>query len=91
MPSSVRSTAARRSSKNTRSKAPSRVAMGTLAFERGVSTLGQQVGFARELDDVHSLPWLITAYLLASTAVVPLYGKIADIHGRLAASCEVDR
>jgi MFS family permease len=36
----------------------------------------------RELGDVHSLPWLITAYLLASTAVVPLYGKIADIYGR---------
>lgn len=29
-----------------------RVAMGTLAFERGVSTLGQQVGFAHELEDV---------------------------------------
>lgn len=28
------------------------VAMGTLAFERGVATLGQQVGFARELDAV---------------------------------------
>ena len=27
-----------------------RVAMGLLGFERGVSTLGQQVGFARELD-----------------------------------------
>jgi alkylation response protein AidB-like acyl-CoA dehydrogenase len=27
-----------------------RVAMGTLAFERGVATLGQQVGFRRELD-----------------------------------------
>ena len=26
-----------------------RVAMGTLAFERGVATLGQQIGFAREL------------------------------------------
>ena len=26
-----------------------RVAMGTLAFERGVSTLGQQIGFEREL------------------------------------------
>ncbi|MGB3169712.1 MAG: acyl-CoA dehydrogenase family protein [Rhodococcus sp. (in: high G+C Gram-positive bacteria)] len=28
------------------------IAMGTLGFERGVSTLGQQVGFARELDGV---------------------------------------
>ena len=36
----------------------------------------------RDFDDVHSLPWLITAYLLASTAIIPLYGKIADIHGR---------
>jgi alkylation response protein AidB-like acyl-CoA dehydrogenase len=29
-----------------------RVAMGLLGFERGVSTLGQQVGFARELEGV---------------------------------------
>src|SRR5256884_305732 len=36
----------------------------------------------RDFDDVHSLPWLITAYLLAATAGMPLYGKIADIHGR---------
>ncbi len=32
-----------------------RVAMGTLAFERGVATLGQQVGFRRELDRVVAL------------------------------------
>jgi alkylation response protein AidB-like acyl-CoA dehydrogenase len=32
-----------------------RVAMGTLAFERGVATLGQQVGFRRELDAVIAL------------------------------------
>ena len=31
---------------------------------------------------MHLLPWLITAYLIASTAVTPLYGKISDIHGR---------
>lgn len=36
----------------------------------------------RDLGDPHLLPWLITAYLLAATAVVPLYGKIADIYGR---------
>ncbi|MFP5253447.1 MAG: acyl-CoA dehydrogenase family protein [Actinomycetes bacterium] len=32
-----------------------RVAMGTLGLERGVSTIGQQVGFARELDGVVEL------------------------------------
>jgi acyl-CoA dehydrogenase len=32
-----------------------RVAMGTLGFERGVATLGQQVGFRRELDGVIAL------------------------------------
>jgi alkylation response protein AidB-like acyl-CoA dehydrogenase len=32
-----------------------RVAMGLLAFERGVSTLGQQVGFTRELEEVIDL------------------------------------
>lgn len=32
-----------------------RVAMATLGFERGVSTIGQQVGFARELDGVVAL------------------------------------
>jgi len=31
------------------------VAMGTLAFERGVATLGQQVGFARELNGIIAL------------------------------------
>jgi EmrB/QacA subfamily drug resistance transporter len=39
----------------------------------------------RALGDVHDLPWLITAYLIAATALTPLYGKFADIHGRRAA------
>src|ERR1700735_3781126 len=39
----------------------------------------------RGLGDVHDLPWLITSFLIASTALTPLYGKFADIHGRRAA------
>lgn len=36
----------------------------------------------REFGDVTHLSWIVTIYLLASTAVTPLYGKLADIHGR---------
>src|SRR5690349_250919 len=36
----------------------------------------------RDFGDVRGLPWLITIYLLAATACMPLYGKIADIRGR---------
>ena len=39
----------------------------------------------RDLGQVHNLPWLVTAFLIASTALTPLYGKFADIHGRRAA------
>ena len=38
----------------------------------------------RDLHDVDDLPWVVTAYLLSSTAVTPLYGKLSDIHGRRA-------
>jgi MFS family permease len=34
---------------------------------------------------VHNLPWLITAFLIASAALTPLYGKFADVRGRRAA------
>ena len=32
-------------------------------------------------DDVY-FPWLVSGYFLTATAVTPLYGKLADIHGR---------
>lgn len=35
----------------------------------------------KDLGDFDHLPWIVTAYLVASTAVTPLYGKLADIHG----------
>ncbi|MDD3444174.1 MAG: MDR family MFS transporter [Zavarzinia sp.] len=36
----------------------------------------------RELGDAADLSWIITAYLLSSTAVTPLYGKLSDVYGR---------
>src|ERR1700753_3496835 len=39
-------------------------------------TIGRQFG------EVSSLSWVITAYLLASTAVAPVFGTLSDIYGR---------
>src|SRR5258708_7491744 len=38
----------------------------------------------RDLRDFEMLPWVVTAYLLTSTVVAPLYGKLSDIYGRRA-------
>ena len=38
----------------------------------------------RSFNDLQNLPWVVTSYLLAATAVTPLYGKLSDIHGRRA-------
>src|SRR5215471_15359062 len=32
--------------------------------------------------DFENLSWIVTAYLLTSTAVAPLYGKLSDMYGR---------
>ncbi|HEX9213070.1 MAG TPA: MFS transporter, partial [Bradyrhizobium sp.] len=38
----------------------------------------------RQFHDVSNLSWVITAYLLASTAVAPVFGTLSDIYGRKA-------
>lgn len=35
-----------------------------------------------ELGGLNQLSWVVTAYLLTSTVVVPLYGKFGDLYGR---------
>jgi EmrB/QacA subfamily drug resistance transporter len=37
---------------------------------------------ATELGGLSHLSWVFTAYMLASTVTVPLYGKLSDIYGR---------
>jgi len=38
----------------------------------------------RYFNDFENLSWIVTSYLLTSTVVAPLYGKLSDIHGRRA-------
>jgi EmrB/QacA subfamily drug resistance transporter len=35
-----------------------------------------------DLGGIQHLSWVVTAYLLSSTASVPLYGKVSDLYGR---------
>src|ERR1700677_4718862 len=35
-----------------------------------------------ELGGITRLSWVVTAYVLASTSVMPLYGKLSDQYGR---------
>src|ERR1700760_313771 len=37
---------------------------------------------AADLHGFSDLSWIVTAYLLTSTATVPLYGKLSDLYGR---------
>ncbi|MFZ1479513.1 MAG: MFS transporter, partial [Paracoccaceae bacterium] len=35
-----------------------------------------------DLGGLDHLSWVVTAYILASTIVAPLYGKLGDLYGR---------
>jgi EmrB/QacA subfamily drug resistance transporter len=35
-----------------------------------------------EIGGISHISWIVTAYLLSSTVVVPLYGKLGDLYGR---------
>lgn len=37
---------------------------------------------ARELDGVTHMSWIVSAYLLCSTVMTPIYGKLSDLYGR---------
>src|SRR5579883_1833840 len=37
---------------------------------------------ARELHGIEHMSWVVSAYLLTSTAATPIYGKLSDLYGR---------
>lgn len=53
-----------------------------------ISSLGQTIvstalpTIVGELGGAEHLSWLVTAFLLASTVVAPIYGKLGDLYGR---------
>src|SRR5260221_5317399 len=51
-------------------------ALGQTIVATALPTIGRHFG------NINDLSWVVTAYLLTGTAVTPLYGKLADIHGR---------
>jgi EmrB/QacA subfamily drug resistance transporter len=39
-------------------------------------------GIVADLRAFEDLSWIVTAYLVASTVTIPIYGRLGDIHGR---------
>lgn len=56
------------------------IALGSL--EKSIVTTPLPI-IGADLGAGQSLTWVVTAYLLAATAVLPVYGKLSDIFGRV--------
>ena len=62
--------------------------IGGLALAMFLGALNQTVvatalpTIGRAFDDFENLSWVVISYLLTSTLVAPLYGKLSDIYGR---------
>lgn len=64
------------------------VIMGAVMLAMLLSALDQTIvstalpKIVGELQGLEHLSWVVTAYLLASTVTVPIYGKLSDMYGR---------
>jgi len=62
--------------------------IGGLALAMFLGALNQTIvatalpTIGQAFNDFENLSWVVIAYLLTSTAVAPLYGKLSDIYGR---------
>lgn len=62
--------------------------IGAVAVTLLLASLGQTIVstalpvIVAELGGLEHLTWVVTAYLLSSTVVAPIYGKLGDLYGR---------
>src|SRR5215472_161547 len=67
-----------------------RTVMAGLLLVLSLASLDQNIvatalpGIVSELGGLAHLSWVVTAFLVASTATTPLYGKLSDTYGRRA-------
>ena len=67
---------------------PVRVVFGALMLVMLLASLDQTIvstalpTIVGELGGLEHLSWIVTAYMLATTVVTPLYGKLGDLFGR---------
>ncbi len=67
---------------------PVRLIIGAVAVTLLLASLGQTIvstalpTIVGDLGGLENLSWVITAYLLSSTVVAPIYGKLGDLYGR---------
>ena len=65
-----------------------RLVIGSVAVLLLLAALDQTVvstalpTIVADLGGLEQLSWVVTAYILASTVVAPLYGKLGDLYGR---------
>lgn len=65
-----------------------RVVMWGALLAMALSALDQTIvatampAIARDLGDVSLLSWIVSAYLLTSTCITPIVGKLSDLYGR---------
>ncbi len=65
-----------------------RLILGALMLTMLLAALDQTIvstalpTITSDLGGLNELSWVVTAYLLASTASTPIWGKISDLHGR---------
>src|SRR3954452_6031389 len=69
-------------------QAPVKLVFGALMLVLLLASLDQTIvstalpTIVGDLGGVNQLSWVVTAYLLSSTVVGPLYGKLGDLYGR---------